>query len=248
VKKVYIMHPLAGDGSPEWGDWKRNLERYLAFVAWASLEGYAVVSWIHHCLLYQAGATADDPDFYLDRDCRLIDGCDEAWAAGPIKVSSGMGVESRYAERVGVPVIHKREWLDPNYAPPAPGGFLWPWRLNDILERCHEGSKAKGWWDDETDAQGVLIRDRVEALIMTKLMLCVTELAEAAEDYRRGGDMTTALVGPKAKPCGFPTELADTVIRIFDLAGALGIDLEAEIMQKLDYNEGREHRHGGKKC
>jgi len=45
-----------------------------------------------------------------------------------------------------------------------------------------------------------------------------------------------------------PSELADIVIRVYDLAGALGIDLDAAIEVKHQYNVGRPYRHGGKRC
>ncbi|MFZ7121734.1 MAG: hypothetical protein ACOWWH_12410, partial [Eubacteriaceae bacterium] len=42
----------------------------------------------------------------------------------------------------------------------------------------------------------------------------------------------------------FEDELADTVIRILDLCGARGIDLERHINLKLKYNATRERMHG----
>jgi NTP pyrophosphatase (non-canonical NTP hydrolase) len=42
-------------------------------------------------------------------------------------------------------------------------------------------------------------------------------------------------------------ELADTAIRLFDLAGSLNIDLEKEISKKMKVNEGRPIKHG-KNC
>ena len=80
-----------------------------------------------------------------------------------------------------------------------------------------------------------------------KLMLIVTELAEAMEAYRK---MTI-------NPCpvfykvdeysdNFKEELADTTIRIMDLCGSLGIDLEEEIAKKMEYNETRPEKHGKK--
>lgn len=45
---------------------------------------------------------------------------------------------------------------------------------------------------------------------------------------------------------GIPSELADTVIRIFDLCGYYGIDLETAILEKMKYNKVRPYRHGGK--
>jgi NTP pyrophosphatase (non-canonical NTP hydrolase) len=49
------------------------------------------------------------------------------------------------------------------------------------------------------------------------------------------------------KPEGIPSELADVVIRVFDAASQYGIDLEHEIMLKMEYNATRQHRHGGKR-
>jgi len=46
------------------------------------------------------------------------------------------------------------------------------------------------------------------------------------------------------KPVGFVSELADIVIRVCDLAGAMEIDLETAIREKMDYNETRESKHG----
>ena len=61
--------------------------------------------------------------------------------------------------------------------------------------------------------------------MLGKLMLVVTECAEAAEDVRG---------------CNwehFPEEIADTCIRLFDIAGSLGFDLEAAIAVKMGKNE-----------
>ena len=50
------------------------------------------------------------------------------------------------------------------------------------------------------------------------------------------------------KPCGLPTEAAHVAIRLFDLCGALGIDLEKAIVEKMKYNATRSVRHGNKAC
>lgn len=49
------------------------------------------------------------------------------------------------------------------------------------------------------------------------------------------------------KPEGIPSELADAVIRIFDMCGYYGIDLEKAIDEKMAYNKTRSYKHGGKK-
>ena len=68
-----------------------------------------------------------------------------------------------------------------------------------------------------------------------KLMLVVTEVSEAMEAYRNDDRIN------------FAEEIADTVIRLFDICDALDIDIEAEIKQKMAANLERPYRHG-KKC
>lgn len=76
------------------------------------------------------------------------------------------------------------------------------------------------------------------------ITLIHSELSEAVEDFRVG-KMTTTLT-ESGKPVGLPSELADVAIRLFILAHELGIDLEAEIHQKMAYNVTRPYKHGGK--
>jgi NTP pyrophosphatase (non-canonical NTP hydrolase) len=49
-----------------------------------------------------------------------------------------------------------------------------------------------------------------------------------------------------SKPEGVGSELADTVIRLLDMADVFGIDLEAEIVRKIAYNATRPYQHGGR--
>ena len=115
----------------------------------------------------------------------------------------------------------------------------------------HALSRSKGWWDRPQTPE------EVEALIPEKLMLVVSDLSEALEEYRlphRAGMKTRRFRGTSgeevvpAKPEGFPIELADAVIRILDLCEVLGIDLEQAIADKHAYNATRPHLHGGKRC
>ena len=64
------------------------------------------------------------------------------------------------------------------------------------------------------------------------IMLVVTELAEAVEADRKGDEEN------------FAEEIADAVIRLLDLCGAEGIDIEAEVRKKMAINHGRPMRHG----
>lgn len=111
--------------------------------------------------------------------------------------------------------------------------------IKGIIESSYETAKEKGWWKPEKSF-GELI-----ALIHS-------ELSEALEEYRTGKKPTEVYyneldLSKDPKPEGIPIELADVIIRIADLCGHYGVDLEDAIRQKLIYNQTRPHRHGGKK-
>lgn len=94
-----------------------------------------------------------------------------------------------------------------------------------LQDTCH--TAAKGWW---TDKDGVDIRTNPYTF-SNKLMLIVTEIAEACEADRK--DLMDDHL-PHLK--GIVCELADAAIRISDLCGAYDLDLGSAIAQKLAYN------------
>lgn len=51
-------------------------------------------------------------------------------------------------------------------------------------------------------------------------------------------------LGFEPKPVGVPSELADIIIRTLDAAAAWGIDIDAAIARKIEYNATRPHKHG----
>ena len=147
--------------------------------------------------------------------------------------------------------------------------------LKEIIAEAHDASSKHGWWDGqqmEVELVGVDEKTLVQALvppnIPEKLMLMVSELSEALEEYRVRHPLdyiyverTDYLTGVKArfgyvdeihspndKPEGIPIEIADVVIRLADFCGHYGIDLERAIRLKLAHNKTRPHRHGDKKC
>jgi NTP pyrophosphatase (non-canonical NTP hydrolase) len=91
--------------------------------------------------------------------------------------------------------------------------------LNELAQLCHSIAKEKGFWEKERN-------------IGEALMLIVTELAEAMEAHRKQDD------------ANFKEELADSFIRLLDLCGGLGIDIEEEIYQKSIKNKNRPYKHG----
>ncbi len=115
--------------------------------------------------------------------------------------------------------------------------------LQDI---CHNRAANAGWWDEYFSLGSDALRMWWTG---SKLMLCVTELAEAMEGVRKDKNDDHL---PHRKM--LEVELADAAIRIFDLAGGLGLDLGAAIGEKLEYNANRaDHKRenrqaaGGKK-
>lgn len=77
--------------------------------------------------------------------------------------------------------------------------------------------------------------------------MCHSELSEALEDHRNGEDPDAiSFSGASLKPVGIPIELADVLIRIFDMCGYYGIDLEEAVKIKMGYNQSRSYRHGNK--
>lgn len=103
--------------------------------------------------------------------------------------------------------------------------------IYQLVRTSHGASKAAGWWNDlHTGEPLPLTQERVG----DKLMLIVTEIAEAKEGHRKGL-MDTHLTDRKM----IEVELADAVIRIADLAGMLGLDLAGAVIDKLAYNANR---------
>ena len=107
--------------------------------------------------------------------------------------------------------------------------------LNQLAKEIHENARAHGWWDEERGFPEIL------ALIHS-------EVSEALEEYRNGHGATEIYFSDNGKPEGIPTELADVIIRVLDYCGYAGIDIDAAISQKHEYNKSRPYRHGGKKC
>lgn len=111
--------------------------------------------------------------------------------------------------------------------------------ISDLVKESYSNAKAHGFWEDikildklNVTKNGNWYKQFKNNAVGNRLMLITTEVAEA-EDGLRKDDFEN-----------FKEELADIVIRTCDLAGGLNIDLEAEIIKKMEKNKSREYKHG----
>lgn len=102
--------------------------------------------------------------------------------------------------------------------------------INDVVFACHKASYDAGWW---VKRDGSDTRDN-PMCFSQKLMLIVSEVAEAMEGDRKG-----LMDDHLPKRLMREVELADALIRIADLAGAYGMDLGGAVAEKLAYNANR---------
>lgn len=121
-------------------------------------------------------------------------------------------------------------------------------KLDELAKQIHQDNVEKGFWDEPRNTGEML-------------MLITSELAEALEadrdtnyadldqfEYENKSDESNdALFKENFKlyiKNSFEDEIADTVIRLLDLAAGYDIDIEKHIQYKLKFNRLREYKHG----
>lgn len=103
---------------------------------------------------------------------------------------------------------------------------------------CHGQAKEHGWWTDLATGADLTSKGypkiKPSFNVAEKLMLIVSEVSEAME-----GDRKSLMDDKLPHRLMTEVELADAVIRIFDLAGGLGLDVAGAIGEKLEFNAQR---------
>ena len=120
--------------------------------------------------------------------------------------------------------------------------------IKEIQREIYKVNVEKGFWEDRKNVGEVLmliVSELGEAFAHRKSRKALVELFDAkaidrtdAEDYQ--ADFEQCIKDT------FEDEIADTVIRIFDMCEGFGIDLERHIELKLEYNRTRPYKHGKK--
>ena len=114
-------------------------------------------------------------------------------------------------------------------------------QITELIQTSHSTAKEKKFWDalDTFKREGPekFYREVYESLLSqcfgNRLMHVTRELSEAWEEYRVNG-----------KTDHFDEELADAAIVLFDVCGAMGVDLEGAILKKMAKNTTRPDKHG----
>jgi NTP pyrophosphatase (non-canonical NTP hydrolase) len=110
--------------------------------------------------------------------------------------------------------------------------------LNDLAKEIYETSKSKGFWSIDQVSEF--------SIVPIKLALIGDEVSEALRVHRdeyvdSPQEMNNMTMDQEQD---FVEELADIVIRVLDLAGGLGLDIEQSIDAKVKKNKDRPYRHG----
>lgn len=115
--------------------------------------------------------------------------------------------------------------------------------IRELQNEIHANAIAKGFWEEPVN-------------MAEKMMLIVTEVSEMCEAHRKG---KMCVVIPElvvednerfktyfehAIKDTFEDEMADTIIRLLDMAKRMNIPIEEHIRAKMRYNSLRPYKHG----
>ncbi len=129
--------------------------------------------------------------------------------------------------------------------------------LNQLRDEVHALAVSKGWHEN---------RDITDPNVLGAMLALIhSEVSEALEAIRRIKSPSRFLYEDQVsgqtlsereredgqpdsryKPHGVPSEMADVIIRVLDMCGAMGIDIDRAVTEKHAFNKTRSHRHGGK--
>jgi len=117
--------------------------------------------------------------------------------------------------------------------------------MNELAKTIHDNNKKKGFYDTQrsipelialihSEASEALEADREGRFTEVDIKVVL----DLEEDFQRGFELRVKNT--------FEDEIADTIIRLLDLCGYKGIDIESHILAKVAYNKLRPYKHGKK--
>lgn len=135
--------------------------------------------------------------------------------------------------------------------------------IDELVKDAHENAIEHGFWDNppEFGTSIALIHSELSealeerrsgnpniwfACIPTDVFAGCRNMTHCESEKGNLGCVKTeaGCTYKHEKPEGVAVELADAVIRIADLCGQMGIELEAVIKEKMAYNKSRPYKHG----
>ncbi|CAM2999939.1 MazG nucleotide pyrophosphohydrolase domain-containing protein [Hathewaya histolytica] len=113
--------------------------------------------------------------------------------------------------------------------------------IKQLAEEAHKNAVDHGFWEEEYNVitkmsvQGFNDREVKavkRAFMCQRLMLIVTEISEAVSELRKDDKEN------------YSEELADIVLRVADTSLGDTVDIEKELIKKMDKNKNRPYKHG----
>ena len=108
--------------------------------------------------------------------------------------------------------------------------------IGELSAEVFKQNQALGWWTNLETGEDLTSKlgEKPKRNVPEMLCLVHSEVSEAMEGYRKN------LMDDKLPHRSMlEVELADAVIRILDMCGGLGLDLQGAIYEKLAYNAQR---------
>lgn len=129
--------------------------------------------------------------------------------------------------------------------------------LNELRDSIHRNAVEHGFYDEELKPHSEAVH---QAFVAQRIALIHSELSETLEAIRKGkyasssamemsigvGALDFDRVFEQDIKDSVEDEIADALIRILDLCGAEGIDIDQFVRWKMRYNGNRKYKHGKK--